>query len=117
MTQANKTAKATKGPWLQIGSNIVIHEGNYTTGAPRSSTIASVMDPHDNVHQTEIALANARLIAVAPEMKEALELEAAWLASVITLRNTGLNVPKLLVEQISRRLETIRTLLAKTEAC
>lgn len=60
----------TKGPWRQAtrGPN-----GMPVVGDARGMMIAHVTIGHDCPHE-----ANARLIAAAPDLLEALELVAAW---------------------------------------
>ena len=57
----------TKGKWKVEGTNII------RAGGRRGLyTIARAYDPDNSPLQTPIALANARLIAAAPDMYEAL---------------------------------------------
>lgn len=55
------------------------------------------------------------LIWAAPDMKAELDFEAAWLESVLRLHDGGLAVPKILREQIERRLIALRLPIAKAE--
>ena len=58
--------KHTQGNWeiSEEGQGVICKAGS----------IASVFDPNDTLHKTEVTLANAQLIASAPELLEAVTL-------------------------------------------
>ena len=60
------TTKHTPGPWIADGSNIKL------TGK-ETRIVANVSDPHRPTQQTDVNIANANLIAAAPDLLEALE--------------------------------------------
>lgn len=100
-----KTQTYTPGPWtLDIGTTyIAVH------GADKQ-TVHVDMYPE---RARELGEANARLIAAAPTMKDALDLEAAWLESVLRVHDGGPFGPQLLRVAFEHRLIAIRAAIAK----
>ena len=69
-------AAASPGPWENPAGSTVVVKGR--------GHIADVRDPGDYTHQTPIALANARLAALAPDLARlVIQLEGAleWLCN------------------------------------
>ncbi len=63
--------KHTPGPWQLIKS---IHPTTVLSSKGEGYSIASVYDPNRGSHATKESMANARLIAAAPDMLEALNM-------------------------------------------
>ena len=104
--------KHTQGPWTWAESAINGALAPQVFG-PDGMCLANVnIRPYHADNRPE-ADANARLIAAAPYLLEEHELEAAWLESVLHLHNEGLAVPKMLREQVGRRLIAIRAAILK----
>jgi hypothetical protein len=61
----------TKGEWRAEGTNVVVN--GKILGHNLPVMIAQAYDPNDHLHSTDIAKANAHLIAAAPGMYEALK--------------------------------------------
>lgn len=69
-------SRFTPGPWEAVG-NLVRSPMHQPDGLPRGVQIAECMDGYFQPF-TEEAKANARLIAAAPELLEALQYLMAW---------------------------------------
>ena len=74
----------TKGPWIVKGFTYI----DYVNTNGRLQEIARVTEPASNSVKAqceafEVAKANARLIAAAPELLMALECAVGWLGKVI----------------------------------
>jgi hypothetical protein len=62
----------TPGPWWKDEESASVRAN--CSWNPRGTVVANAYDPEDSAHTTATSLANARLIAAAPELLEAVKL-------------------------------------------
>ncbi len=76
-------AEHTPGPWKQNGNSII------APGKLFGRTVSIIPDGDGSDDETPEGIANARLIAAAPELLQALRQLDAWFKSGVVVQNEG----------------------------